>query len=1326
MSELTHAIEMLSPEKRALLFQRLRERRGVSASTSAIPRQSRATIHFPLSFAQQRLWFLDQWQPGNAAYNIALVLRLTGNLHTSALQLSLAEIVKRHESLRTSFTVSERQPVQVISQSLDLPLPVIDLTAIPEREQAVQQLALTEGQKPFDLTHAPLMRTSLLRLDSNEHILLLTMHHIIADGWSLSILLRELAILYPSFVAKQPSPLSAPSLQYVDFAVWQQEQLQGEILESHLSYWKRQLADAPALLELPQQHARPAVQSSRGARSTFLLAPPLVTALQSLGQSEDASLFMVLLAVFQVLLHRYTGQDDIVVGTPIANRTRAEIENIIGFFVNTLALRADFSEKPTFRELLKRVRATTLEAYTHQDLPFERLVEALQPERDLSYSPIFQILFGLQNAPTRAWHLPALTISEIPLHNATAKFDLMLLLEETEAGLKGELTYNTDLYDEATISHMIGHYQALLEGVMANPDQHISALPLLPKAERQQILLAWNSTEKDYQADACLHQLFESQVAQQPDSIAIDYDAGQLTYSTLNGRANELAQQLRALQVGPEVVVGLCFERSPDLAIGILAILQAGGAYLPLDPHYPRERLAFLLQDAQVPLLLTQQHLKDTLSRATKAQIICLHDPAPLENNAGASENPLSGVTGENLAYVIYTSGSTGKPKGVGCTHASVYNLVSWHWQAYQVATDDRASQVASIDFDASVWELWPYLLIGSSVSLLEEDLRSDPRMLYTWLQEQAITISFLPTPLAEHLISFSWPVNGSLRLLLTGGDRLSRFPSIPLPFALVNHYGPTESTVVTTAQWLGWRKASPYQAEGAPPIGRPIANTQVYLCDQHLCLVPIGVPGELYIGGVGLARGYLHRPDLTAERFLPNPWGAEPGERLYKTGDLARYLSDGTIEYLGRLDHQVKLRGFRIEPGEIEVALSEHPALQATVIKVCEDHRGEKYLAAYVVPTPGRSAPTIHDLRAFLQQHLPAYMVPTSFVTLTTLPLTTNGKVDRQALPLPDELTEADTTHAIAPRDPLEEMLAEIWCDLLVAPRFIVGEQISIYDDFFAVGGHSLLATQVISRIRQVLQIDLSQRTLFEFPSIASMAEHIRTTRHNSAQRRIPPIEAVSRSEPLPLSFAQQRLWFLNQLEPDSPNYTIPLSLRLTGPLQLQELQQSLTALIHRHEILHTTIGVIEEQPVQVIRPIETMAFPIIDLTGLPDMREREQIARQLAREEVRKTFNLVRGPLLRAALLRLDAQEHILLLTMHHIICDGWSVGVLVRDLSAYYTASVTGQPANLSVLPIQYRARRDRSRTRAAPGCRERGRTFTRGCSRAAATRSLYCAR
>ena len=957
MSDLIKDIANLSVEKRELLLQRLSQKKE-NTSRTKITSQSRDSNIFPLSFAQQRLWFLEQLEPGNPFYNQPGVVCLTGALNVAVLEQSFNEIIRRHEVLRTTFTVVERQPVQVIASTLVLKLPVVDLQKLPyaDREKEVMRVATKEAQIPFNLVEGPLLRCTLLQLDEAEYVLLFTMHHIISDGWSKGILIREMAALYEAFSTGQLSPLAELPIQYADFAAWQRQWLQAEILQSQISYWKKQLEGASATLELPTDYPRPAIQTFRGTTYSFEQSVELSQALKKLSQQQGTTLFMTLLAAFQTLLWRYTGQEDIVVGSPIANRNRADIEGLIGFFVNILVLRTNLAGNPTFKELLTRVREMALGVYAHQDLPFEQLVEELQPQRSLNHTPLFQVMFALQNAPISALELPGLTLSLLESDSGSAKFDLTLDMTETAQGLVGILEYNTDLFEAGTIRQMAGHLQTLLSGIVANPQQRLSELPLLAEVEKA-LLVKWNDTQAEYPKDQCIHQLFEAQVEQTPDAVAVVFEDEQLTYCELNERANQLAHYLRSLGVKAEVLVGICVERSLSMVIGLLGILKAGGAYVPLDPIYPKERLALMLQDGQIPVLLTKQALLNALPK-NQFKIVCLDSDWTII--AQESQEDLFNLTQpENLAYLIYTSGSTGTPKGVMIQHGSLVNYTETACLEYEIKLQERILQFASISFDAAAEEIFPCLVQGATLVLRTDTMLNSIQNFLQQCRNLGLTVLDLPTAfwhqVTDEVSTTNLTLPEALRLVIIGGEKAepSRLEAwqqqVGQRVRLVNSYGPTETTIVATICDL-CESISVQTDKRELPIGQAIRNTETYVLDPYLQLVPVGVPGELYIGGVGVARGYLNQPELTALAFIPNPYTTEPGARIYKTGDLVRYRPDGNIEFLKRIDHQVKIRGFRIEIREIEALLNQHPAVQEAVVVARQDETDYKRLVAYVV----------------------------------------------------------------------------------------------------------------------------------------------------------------------------------------------------------------------------------------------------------------------------------------------------------------------------------------------------------------------------------------
>ncbi len=1621
---------------------------------------------FPVSFAQQRLWFLDQLEPGSPFYNLPQVISIKGSLNVDALQRTLNEIVNRHESLRTTFSAGPDGPTQIVAKTATITVPVIDLSSVPasEHDATIAKLAREEARLPFDLSAGPLLRASLLAFDSNTHVLLFTMHHIVSDGWSLGVLFRELAAIYKAFAAGEPSPLPPLPIQYADFAVWQREALQGPALRRQLDYWKAKLSNSASILELPTDKPRPAIQQFHGAQTVLHLPQSLAQKLKDLSTRHRVTLFMTLLAAFKVLLWRHTNQTDIIVGSPIANRTRAETEDLIGFFVNTLVLRTDLSGNPTFAELLQRVKDVALGAYDHQDLPFEKLVEELSPERDPGRTPLFQVLFVLQNATRSRLELPELTLERLDVHSETAKFDLSLSILETPDGLKTSWEYDTDLFDADRIERMMGHLEVLLEAVVDGPEKRISELPLLTAEEREQVLVEWNRTAVAYPQGQCLHELFEAQAERTPAALAVADEKQRLSYAELEARANQLASRLRREGVGCESLVAVCMERSVEMVVALLGILKAGGAYVPLDPSYPAPRLRFMLEDTQAAVVLTEQHLATRLPGSSKQLWL---DDERLEQES--VERPARVSWPESLGYVIYTSGSTGRPKGVAIEQRSTVALLQWAQEVYGATELAAVLASTSICFDLSVFEIFLPLSVGGAVIVAEDALQLASGR---WNVELSL-INTVPSAMAE-LVRLEC-IPPSVRVVNLAGEALSQ--------ALVQQlyeqsgiervydlYGPTEDTTYSTYALRGAREAA--------TIGRPIANTQIYLLDRWLQPVPVGVPGEVYIGGAGLARGYLKRAELTAEKFIPNPYGAG-GTRLYRTGDLARYQADGKLQYLGRSDQQVKVRGYRIELGEIEAAINEHPLVRESAVVVREDEAGDRRLVAYLVPGNDDAADALHaeqlsqwetvwdeiytettsagqdphfnitgwnssytgapipsqemsewvnstvqrirglhpqrvleigcgsglllfrlaphcthyhgtdlsqkvidyvktnlvhapescritlaqqpaedfsgiekaafdvlilnsvvqyfpgidylvnvldsaikavrpggsifigdvrnlklleafhtsvqlhnapsslpvrdlgqriqthvqhekelvidpaffkqlpkrfpeitgvqvrlkrgqyvneltafrydvileiggtqqgsqngdaydwrnengglerlkqlvadsradaltirnlpnarvsdavtalnairgddesnsvaelrdvtressgidpeqvwalgeslgyvaditwsendsgsfdvtfrraniaatldhkdrgdtypawekyannpvrsdqarklepELRKVLAVKLPEHMVPSHFMILDALPRTSNGKLDRKALPAPHQLRPNIEQAFVAPRNATEEKVASVWAEVLKL------KMVGVHDNFFDLGGHSLLGTQVISRLCKLFDTPLQLRWLFQFPTVALLAEKIETARPTGTEDEAPALEPILRDQKLSLSYAQQRLWFLTELQPESAFYNIAIGMRIRGPLNSPALAAALDALIMRHESLRTVFPDSGDGPIQIILNRPRNAWSAIDLSG-------ESEARDLLRREAEQPFDLSDGPLFKATLVKLGDADHVFVIYLHHIVSDGWSTAIIFRDLEKLYDAYCQNRPSPLPELKIQY---------------------------------------
>jgi amino acid adenylation domain-containing protein len=1213
-----------------------------------------------LSFAQVRLCFLIELIPDNPFYNIPVALRLAGNLDVLALEKTFSEIFKRHEVLRTNYITNDGGTVQVIVREFEYKLVLIDLTGLfpHDREEQVRNFTNKEAMGVFDFTGDPLLRVKLLKISEEDYVLLVTIHHIVSDGWSMNILTREVCALYEAFSKDEESPLPELEIQYADFSLWQRKWLRGEILENQLNYWKNQLAELPTL-ELPLDRPRPKIASYSGGIEYLEIPGDVAKKLKDLGNREGATLYMTLLAIFSILMSRYSGQEDIVLGSPIANRNRKEIEDLIGFFVNTLVMRCNLSGDPGFAELLLRVKGVTMDAFENQDLPFEQIVEELQPERDMSRNPLVQVSFALQNTPMSEIKLPGLTLTTIEMEAVIARFDMDVHIWEVGEGLKGQVLYNTDLFEQGTIQRMIFHYRSIIEEITNDPFKSVSQIAMISESERAQLVVEWNNTKKEYPTETCIHEMFEQQVEKTPEADAVVFEDKRLTYRELNNYANNLAHLLIELGVSTETLVGISIERSIDMPAGLLGILKAGGAYVPLDPEYPEDRLNFMIEDSKLEVLLTKG---DHGFRDIKAEILNI-DHVQITDK----ENPDNRVGPENLVYVIYTSGSTGRPKGVEVLHRGLTNFLNSMKSEPGITRDDVLLSVTTISFDISALELYLPLMVGAGVVIASRESALDPLKIRELVIKNNVTI-MQATPATWGMIADQWPSrlnDGYNPKILCGGEALSHQlleKLLTLRTSVWNLYGPTETTIWSTLKEIKGLD----DISGSAPIGYPIGNTEIYILDKRLEPVPIGVSGELYIGGMGLARGYRNRPHLTDERFVLNPFDRIPGSRMYRTGDIARYLPDGDIKYIGRIDHQVKVRGFRIELGEIETVLSKYSGVKEAVV-VANDNR----LVGYVVAEQGEEV--LPELREFLEGRLPGYMVPSAFAALDTIPLTPSGKVDRKRLPAPEKGLNKGTA---GPRNQLEKAIVEIWAEILGV------DEPGIYDNFFDLGGHSILATQVVSRIRHTCHIELPLRIFFERPTVEGLSEVI----GNLEKEEVGIIPRRSEGDQLELSFAQERLWFLNQLIPDSPFYNMPMAGRLSGNLNVPVLEKTFSVIFRRHQVLRTNFVTKDGKPVPVIRPEHRFKLAIIDLTAL-SADECDERVRQLANENSMAIFDLTRDPLLRVTLLKLSQEEHVLLLTMHHIASDGWSTGILMREICTLYEAFLKDKSSPLPELEIQY---------------------------------------
>ncbi|HIB3374019.1 TPA: pyoverdine non-ribosomal peptide synthetase PvdD [Pseudomonas aeruginosa] len=1272
MQALIEKVGSLSPQERKALAVLLKQQ-GVNLFEIAPVFKRQDGEPLRLSYAQERQWFLWQLEPESAAYHIPSVLRLRGRLDLDALQRSFDSLVARHETLRTRFRLDGDEARQEIAASMALPLDIVALG--PLEEGALARQVETTIARPFDLERGPLLRVSLLRLAEDDHVLVLVQHHIVSDGWSMQVMVEELVQLYAGYSRGLEVALPALPIQYADYALWQRSWMEAGEKERQLAYWTGLLGGEQPVLELPFDRPRPVRQSHRGAQFILELDIDLSQALRRVAQQEGATAFALLLASFQALLYRYSGQADIRVGVPIANRNRVETERLIGFFVNTQVLKADLDGRMGFDELLAQARQRALEAQAHQDLPFEQLVEALQPERSLSHNPLFQVLFNYQSEARgndQAFRFDELQMESVQFDSRTAQFDLTLDLTDEEQRFCAVFDYATDLFDASTVERLAGHWRNLLRGIVANPRQRLGELPLLDAPERRQTLSEWNPAQRECAVQGTLQQRFEEQARQRPQAVALILDEQRLSYGELNARANRLAHCLIARGVGADVPVGLALERSLDMLVGLLAILKAGGAYLPLDPAAPEERLAHILDDSGVRLLLTQGHLLEHLPRQAGVEVLAIDG---LVLDGYAESDPLTTLTADNLAYVIYTSGSTGKPKGTLLTHRNALRLFSATEAWFGFDERDVWTLFHSYAFDFSVWEIFGALLYGGRLVIVPQWVSRSPEDFYRLLCREGVTVLNQTPSAFKQLMAVACSADmatqqPALRYVIFGGEALD-LQSLRPWFQrfgdrqpqLVNMYGITETTVHVT-----YRPVSEADLEGGlvSPIGGTIPDLSWYILDRDLNPVPRGAVGELYIGRAGLARGYLRRPGLSATRFVPNPFPGGAGERLYRTGDLARFQADGNIEYIGRIDHQVKVRGFRIELGEIEAALAGLAGVRDAVV-LAHDGVGGTQLVGYVVADSAEDAERLREsLRESLKRHLPDYMVPAHLMLLERMPLTVNGKLDRQALPQPDASLSQQAYRA--PGSELEQRIAAIWAEILGV------ERVGLDDNFFELGGHSLLATRVISRVRQEQQLDASLKALFERPVLEAFAQGLERT--TDAVSTIP---LADRQQPLALSFAQERQWFLWQLEPESAAYHIPSALRLRGRLDVDALQRSFDSLVARHETLRTRFRLEGGRSYQQVQPAVSVSI------------EREQFGEEGLIERIQaivvQPFDLERGPLLRVNLLQLAEDDHVLVLVQHHIVSDGWSMQVMVEELVQLYAGYSQGLDVVLPALPIQY---------------------------------------
>jgi len=1261
MKSLASFLGTLSPEERERAERNLLER-GEELDA------------FPLTFAQERLWFIDRLQPGAATFNMPAAVRVDGALDGSALERSLGEIVARHEMLRTTFGEVRGRALQLIGPPEPTVLPRIDLSALPaaRRQAEARHLGEREARRPFDLETGPLLRVTLLRLGARDHVVLTTFHHIACDGWSIGLFIQELGAFYESLRDGLTPALRPLSVQYADYAAWQREELAGPRLDALVAHWKSRLEGVPQGLDLPADRPRPRVRRYLGRRLPMALDPELTARLRAVALAAEGTLFMALTAGYAAILARMASRDELLLGSPVAGRGRVEIEGLIGLFVNVLVLHVDLSGDPTFHELIERVRRVSLEAFEHQDLPFEKLVEELRPERDLSRPPLVEAMLSLGNVPAERLRLPGVTLEPVAVESGTSKVDFTVELAERDGGLAGVLEYSSELYDAVTARRLAEHWRALLAAAADRPGARLSELALMSAAERHQVLREWNDTAVGRPAEPIL-QAVAGRAGEAPDVVAVVTDGDHLSYAELASRASRLAHALRASGIGPEERVAIALDRSVALPVALLGVLASGGAYLPLDPDHPRERLARILEDAAPVALLTHGDLAWSLP-PTAARVLMIDRGGRVADPPAADRAEALDVVpapGSALAYAIFTSGSTGRPKGVQITRDALARFLAAMAVRPGLVRGEALLAVTTPAFDISALELLLPLTVGARVEIAPSEETADARALGRRLAASRAEVLQATPATWRMLIDADWRGAPQLRALC-GGEALPADLARRLGERvgeLWNVYGPTESTVWAAARQVG-------SGESPVAVGGPIDGTRLVVTGTDLRPQPIGIPGELAIGGAGLARGYVGRPAETAAVFVPDPDAAEPGRRLYRTGDLVRRLPDGRLEFMGRFDHQVKVRGFRIELGEVELALASHPAVHEAAVTVREDAAGGSSLVAYVVGVQPGAAPAA-ELRSFLARRLPPYMVPGRFVALEAMPLNPSGKLDRRALPAP-EPSSAGSRASLG--TPAEEALAAIWCDLLEL------SSVGPTDDFFALGGHSLLGARLLSEVRRNHGVELALRTLFEHPTLRELAAVLERAEGSGVGPEAPPIEPTDREPPIPLSFAQERLWFLDQLRPGSSFYNEIAAVRLRGALDTGALGATFSEVVRRHEVLRTRFPAVGGRPVQAIDPPAPVPLPVVDLAGLPAARRAPE-GRRVAALVGRAPFDLARGPVARFRLVRLDPEEHVVVGTLHHIACDAWSTAILIREVVALYDAFAAGAPSPLPELPIQY---------------------------------------
>ncbi len=1259
MTNIEKILESLTPEKRILLEKKLKE----EGSKYGV---------FPLSYAQQRLWFIENLQPGNTAYNIPSALKLTGELNFDALKKSLNKIIQRHEILRTYISIIDETPLQIVEKQFDTQIEQIQLKEKEEgnKEKKLNEIIKDRINKPFNLSELPLFRITLISLSDTETVLLIVMHHIISDGWSAGIFINELSQLYSAYSQENDFELPPLEIQYADFAKWQKKWLQGKVKEEQLAYWEKQLEDVP-VLELPADFNRPKVQTFNGSLVKGELDKSTSDELKKISQEEGTTFFMSLLAVFNILLYKHSGQTDFAVGTPIANRNNQQIENLIGFFVNTLALRSEINAELSFKEYLQNFKNTVLSAYANQDLPFEMIIEELQPERDMSRSPIFQVMFTFQNKSNFELKLNDIQLSPIEMEASISKFDLSLNITEMNDGrmLIG-FEYNKDIFREESIVRIYEHFKKIISDIIKDSTKKIKDINILTNKEKL-LLTEWNKTDKEYPFDKNIMEFFEEQVTKNPNSVAVEFNEEQLTYSELNERVNRLANYLTEFNAEKNSFVVLLFERSPEMVISILAVMKSGAAYLPIDPEQPAERINFIINDAEAKIVLTHKSFENNIT-AKNVKVINV-DKSKEEISAQKTSYKIT-IRSNGLAYCIYTSGSTGKPKGTLLHHKGLLNRILWMKDELNLKREDVFLQKTPYTFDVSVWEFFLPLINGNKLVIAKPEGHKDPFYLQKLIVEKNISvIHFVPSMLKVFLDTPDVEKCKSLKYVICSGEALSvnlqnRFFNL-FDSTLYNFYGPTEATVDVTF----W-KCDNNLFMSQVPIGKAIANTQVYVLDSFLNPLPVGVAGELYIGGVNLAYGYLNKPELTAEKFIPNHLTGKKGERLYKTGDLVKTLPDGNIVFLNRIDNQVKLRGLRIELGEIEYELKSIDFIEDALVSVYKENQNE-FLVAYVIANDNEENLT-KKIKRTISKTLPDYMVPTSFIYLKKFPLTSSGKIDRKKLPKPNETKSKKEEAIVKPVTETEKLLIETISGLLNL------KEVSTADNFFSIGGHSLLATQLLIRLKKKLSIEIPLKSIFENPVIKDFAKVIDNYLTKDETAEIIEIEKVSRKNNLKLSYQQQRVWFLDQLDPMNSSYNIPLTVKIKGKLNLEILDETINKIVSRQEILRSYVQTVEGEPFVKIVDDPDIKIDVIDSTN-----KNEDDIYKLCKKDFSKPFALNKFPLFRIKIYKLNENEHFLSFVIHHIISDGWSGSIFIKEFITIYADIIDNRQSNLTPLKIQY---------------------------------------